>query len=571
MQRTYRSLCIAAALALLAIPLPLPSARADIAPPEQAPGSAIQPEGGTRVQMVAERVVIEVLRVKGQRQVSLPTASVKAMFTMRNMGEAVERLAVRFPLTDLSGRGDGMGGHPEIEEVAIAVNNRPAPVRVITMTNPYEPTFPPVKWAVFNAAFPPGQDVQITVEYILQSTGYPPYGRFKYILETGAGWDGPIGSAEFILRLPYQANQQNVLLGQSTPGGGFAGREVRWRFKDIEPQQEDNFYVTVMAPGVWQRILDARRQAEARPGSAAAWRELAQAYLGAISGKYGPEQGAEFVPLVEEAYRRAQESDPGSAQLHAELAQALLSLYPPIFEINPEIADKILAALRAAFERDPGNALAQKVAADLREWLSRLAEASGAEGEAARAQLEQLEQLVKQTGADKLAPTPTMLPGPPGTPEAAATPSGAGTPEATPTPAPVTPAAITGTPPAPEASPVGITGTPQAASTPAGEATPIAAAEAATQPAAPTEARAAPTAVVTPPPEAAATPDAAAAPRSADQGIPPATWIALLVTYLLGGATVYAVHRATIRRDRGRAQRATGDGQAGPPEAGAGS
>ena len=538
--------------------------------------------------MAAERVVIEVLRVKGRRDTNLPIANVTALFTMRNVGDTAERLAVRFPLTDPSGQGDGWGRHPEIERVAVAVNNRPVAVRVITMTNPYDAASPPVKWAVFNATFPPGRDVQITVEYILQSTGYPPYGRFKYILETGAGWDGPIGSVEFILKLPYQANEQNVLLGQSTPGGQFVDQEVRWRFKDIEPQEKDNFYVTVMAPSTWQRILEARRQAEANPKSAAAWRELARAYLGAISGKYGPEQGAEFVPLIEEAYRRAQENDPGSAQLYAELAQTLLNIYPPVFHINPEVIEKILAALRAAFERDPGNALAQKVVTDLRQWLSGLAQESGATGEAAKAQLERLEQLVKQTSAGKLAPTPTVPLDRPGTSEATAMPVGAGTPEATPTPAPATPpaastpeatptpalatppaastpeatptpapatpAAVTGTlPAAPEASPVGITGTLQAVGTPASEGTPMAAAEVATQPAAPAEAPAAPTAVVTLPPGATAMPDAAAASQPGAQGFQAVTCIALLLVYLIGGLVVYLIHRAMIRRDQGRA------------------
>ena len=832
MQPTHRSFRIAAAFALLVVLLPLSAARADIAPPEQAPGSAIQPEGETRVRMAAERVVIEVLRVKGQRDANLPIANVTALFTMRNAGDVVERLVVRFPLTDPSGQGDGWGGQPEVEQVAVAVDNRRVPMRIITTPNPYDAARPPVKWAAFNVAFPPGRDVQITIEYILQSTGYPPYGRFKYILETGAGWDGPIGSAEFILKLPYQANEQNVLLGQSTPGGEFVDGEVRWRFKDIEPEEKDNFYVTVMAPSAWQRILDARRQTEAAPGSAAAWRELARAYLGAIFGKYGPEQGAEFVPLVEEAYRRAQENDPNSAQLHAELAQVLLDIYPPVFELNPAIAEKILAALKAAFERDPDNALAQKVSADLREWLTRLAQAPGAEGQAAKMQLEQLERIVGQTGADELTATPTAAPVGPGTPEPPATPPAAGTPEATPTSAPATPevrptieatpagepiiattivtsttqtgavitattlstatttltdtatsqpvvvttigesriitetadvagtipttvtevsattiiTATTGGQAAPaastvitatttttitapldeagaarpgaavvitttavttattEASPleptrpatvtvivaqttisptvtitrptetgepavaetsvtssvittvttglaepgappstsivtetnvitttiepprteggspitsiitattivtaavdasglvtpgipitiivtgtlpgtpgapaIGITGTPEAVRTPRGEATPIAT-EAAAQPAVPTEAptaletpTAAVAAIITLSPGAEATQAPTAGPQPTDQGIPPTTWIALLLTYLAGGAAVYGIHRAMIRRDQERAAATTGNGQAKPPEPGAGS
>lgn len=388
------------------------------------------------MQMVAEQVTIEVLRVKGTRDTGLPIANVIASFTMRNTGNAAETMTVRFPLSDLSGWGDGFGGHPEIAQVIVTVNGKRMPTRVVTTPNPRGGSEPPIRWAAFDATFPPGKDVAIDVQYILQSTGYMPYGRFKYILETGAGWAGPIGLATFILKLPYPANEENVVLGQSTPGGQFFGDEVRWTFKDIEPTEQDNFYVTVLAPSVWERILEARQRTEAAPKSATAWRELAQAYLSAIFGKYSPEIGANFVPLIEEAYRRAQENDPTSAQLHAEWAQTLLSLYPPIFELDPTIVEKILAALKAAFERDPSNPLAQKVLSDMRDWLTQRAKSSGAEAETAKKQLEALDQIAQETGVDRLVATPTAAPTPE-SPEATTTPA---MPEVTPTTEAILPA-----------------------------------------------------------------------------------------------------------------------------------
>jgi len=429
-ERIRALLCIAAVAAsasLISLAAPV---RADIAPPEQAPGSNIQPEGATRVQMVAERVVIEVLRVKGARNTGLPVANVVASFTMHNTGNAAETMTVRFPLSDPSGWGDGFGGHPEIAQVIVTVNGKRTPTRVVTTPNPRGGSEPPIRWAAFDVTFPPSKDVAIDVQYILQSTGYMPYGRFKYILETGAGWAGPIGLATFILKLPYPANEENVVLGQSTPGGQFLGDEVRWTFKDIEPTEQDNFYVTVLAPSVWERILEARRRTEAAPKNARAWRELAQAYLSAIFGKYGPEIGANFVPLIEEAYRRAQENDPTSAQLHAEWAQTLLNLYPPIFELDPTIVEKIFASLKAAFERDPSNPLAQKVLSDMRDWLTQRAKSTGAEAETAKKQLEALDQIVRETGADQFVATPAVAPTP-GLPEATAAPAAPATPEAT--------------------------------------------------------------------------------------------------------------------------------------------
>ncbi|GIV83310.1 MAG: hypothetical protein KatS3mg052_0317 [Candidatus Roseilinea sp.] len=582
MERTLVRHCIAAIAASTSLIVPAALIRADIAPPEQAPGSNIQPEGTTRVQMAAERVTIEVLRVKGARNTGLPVANVVASFTMRNTGDAPETMTVRFPLRDPGGQGDGFGGHPEIEQVIVTVNGKRAPTRVVTTPNPRGESEPPIRWAAFDVTFPADEEVAIGVQYTLQSTGYPPYGRFKYILETGAGWYGPIGLASLVLKLPYEANAENVVLGQSTPGGTFVGDEVRWTFKDIEPSEQDNFYVTVLAPIVWERILEARRRTEATPKSAAAWRELAQAYLSAIFGKYRPEIGANFVPLIEEAYRRAQENDPTSAQLHAEWAQVLLNLYPPLFNLDPAIAEKIFAALQAAFERDPSNPLAQKVLSDMRDWLTRLAQSSGAEAETAKKQLEQLDRIARETGADRFAATPTTVPTPrlatatptpPTTPEATivATVPGAPAAEPPPTAAAPTPfvsssivtstieagAVITATTVSPVTTTLTATGTADIVAAAPATATEMSAATIITTPgaiapAAGTESEATAVAEATPPaPAAEATPAATAPPVG--QGLQPAIWLALLLTYAAGGAAVYGIHSAMIRRARERA------------------
>lgn len=579
---------IAAVAASISLILPATPVQADIAPPEQAPGSNIQPEGTTQVQMAAERVTIAVLRVKGARDTDLPVANVVASFTMRNTGNAPETMTVRFPLSDPDGRGDGFGSHPEIEQLIVAVNGKRLPTRVVTTTNPTGASEPPIRWAAFEVTFPPGKDVVINVQYILQSTGYPPYGRFKYILETGAGWYGPIGLATFVLKLPYPANEENVVLGRSTPGGQFFGDEVRWTFKDIEPTEQDNFYVTVLAPRVWEHILEARRRAQARPKSAAAWRELAQAYLSAIYGKYGVEIGGKFVPLIEEAYRRAQENDPASAQLHAEWAQALLNLYPPILELNPTAVEKILAALKAAFERDPSNPLAQRVLSDIRDWLARRAEAADAETETAKKQLEALAQIVRDTGADQFAATPTATSSP-RLPDATATPA---IPETTPTTEAISPTTepITSSVVATATTEVGLVITSTAISTVATTLTDTATVNPSrvitpggqivvTVTGAPPTSSAATQMATTDTPEPVATPmmpptrgaitgAEAATPASASEATPaaqettapaarqgeePAIWLMLLLTYIAGGAAVYSIHSLMIQRERTRA------------------
>src|SRR5690606_26879186 len=89
-----------------------------------------------------------------------------------------------------------------------------------------------IPWAVFDVTFPPNQDVMIEVTYDVEGFGYYPYEVFKYVLETGAGWNGTIGSADVILRLPYEASDKNVWVegvegyGPATQGGVFSGNEV---------------------------------------------------------------------------------------------------------------------------------------------------------------------------------------------------------------------------------------------------------------------------------------------------------------------------------------------------------
>jgi hypothetical protein len=387
---------------LCSLSVPLINARADVAPPEQAPGSSIEPAQPTRVQMAAESIVIDVLNVKGKGVSALPLASVTANFTMRNAGDADESMVVRFPISDPSGDGDGFGGQPEIDNIVVKVNGRTVPTRVVTTPNPRGEGEPPIKWAAFEVTFPQGKDTRIDVSYILQSTGYMPYGAFRYILETGAGWDGPIGQADITVKLPYPATEENVVLAESTEGGRIENGEVKWSFTDLEPTRDSNFAVTVLAPNIWGGIVNAREAVQRSPNNADAWRALARAYRAAVFVKYGPQTGANFVPQIEDAYRQAQQTDPTSAQAHAELAQALLDLNQPIFDQLPkELADKVFAELQAALKLDPRNATAVKLAGEVRTLLESLVSAGNPD---AQAQLDQLNTLITETGAQVEAP-----------------------------------------------------------------------------------------------------------------------------------------------------------------------
>lgn len=118
-------------------------ARADVAPPEQPPGSNIDPGNKTQVRMVSERVVLDVQgRPTGEQRPQLAgdaaLAQVNADFQMRNLGGDAEHLQVRFPLGDPSGQSSGFGEFPQVQNFAASVNGQHVATTVITSTNPQD-------------------------------------------------------------------------------------------------------------------------------------------------------------------------------------------------------------------------------------------------------------------------------------------------------------------------------------------------------------------------------------------------------------------------------------------------
>ena len=195
----------------LLMSIPNRSAYADVAPPETVPGSNINPESeSTQVRMVAESVTLTISEDLTDENGAV--AETRAVFTMRNLGTVEESMAVRFPLSFLYA---DLGGFPEIESIVVKVDGKTASTK--REIQPFKNS--EIPWAVFDLTFPPGQDVLIEVVYNVDGYGYYPYQAFKYILETGAGWNGTIGSAEIIVRLPYEVSEQNLdLSGQAGHG-----------------------------------------------------------------------------------------------------------------------------------------------------------------------------------------------------------------------------------------------------------------------------------------------------------------------------------------------------------------
>ena len=350
--------------------LMVPSAvRADIAPPSFPPGFNPGPEiEGTQVRMMAETVVIDVLG-NTPSSGSLGRAKVTADFTMRNVGDAAESMAVRFPISS----NNGFGEYPEIKDLQIFVNNQSVATRRISEVDPMWGS-DSVPWAEFKVNFPPNADVNIRVTYMLEGMGEYPYVAFFYIFHTGAGWQGTIGSADLIVRLPYEVNPHNVIFddeigwSSTTPGGVIDGREVRWHFEDFEPEQSNDFQLSLVMPTAWQKVLDEQSNVQKNPNDGEAWGRLGKIYKEIQFYRRGFRAGAsgdELYQLSIDAYEKAIALKPDDALWHAGLADLLaVHAYYEDFAYAEATLDKLRAMqeINRALELAPNDPKVKEIA-----------------------------------------------------------------------------------------------------------------------------------------------------------------------------------------------------------------
>jgi hypothetical protein len=310
----------------LATPQPV---HADVAPPENPPGANPQPGSQTtQVRMQAETVVMV---VRSQSVNSSPAqAEVSADFTMHNLGSTDEHLDVRFPLSFWDGESDGFGNFPEIPDLTASVDGRSVTTQRVLFAAKDGTSIP---WAVFSVTFPAGKDVHIQVKYTQDGYGYSPYVAFRYILETGAGWKDTIGSADLIVRLPYDANDVNVVIYDFTGFSGatrnftLAGKELRWHYDNLEPTTENNLSVSLVIPEVWQSVLKEKTNLANHPGDGESWGRLAKIYKELSLEKHGAMRSdptaLKLYSLSLEAYEKCLQLLPKDGLWHAGLADLL--------------------------------------------------------------------------------------------------------------------------------------------------------------------------------------------------------------------------------------------------------
>jgi tetratricopeptide (TPR) repeat protein len=358
-------------LLILAFPS---SVRADMAPPYNPPG--VNPEPGresTQVRMAAETVLIEV-RNEGE----LSAAHVTADFSMHNTGNEPENLAVRFPIAASDGRSE----YPEIKNLTIKVDGKKATHRrVIYPDISYQPE--DIPWAEFDVTFPPGEDVALQAAYDLEGTGYYPETAFYYILRTGAGWKDTIGSADIILRLPYAADPQNVIMGiqigwaETTPGGIFQGNEVRWHFEDFEPGADgtvQDMEFALVSPKIWTMLFKEKENVTQNPRDGEAWGRLGKYYKEIFFESKGyrmDEGGEQLYQASIQAYEKCLSLKPEDAQWHAGFADLLASrVYWDAWGGNygPD-AFRALEEIRTALHLAPEDSVVQEIAQNISYWL----------------------------------------------------------------------------------------------------------------------------------------------------------------------------------------------------------
>jgi tetratricopeptide (TPR) repeat protein len=333
----------------------------DIAPPEQPPGG--NPAPGmetTQVRMVDETVLIDVIPTTPEG--SLGQAKVTANFTNQNMGTQAETLTVRFPLTSAYG---SYYGEKEISDFKVKVNGESLPTHKIDSNYNGNYSGP---WAEFTVTFPPGEDVEIEVSYYVEGMGEYPYIAFQYILETGAGWNGTIGSADVVVRFPYEVNPQNVIFNpeigwsDTTPGGEIDGNEVLWHFEDLEPESSDNFAISLVMPSAWRAILREKENLAKNPQDGEAWGRLGKLYKEIYFLRKGFREdagGTELYQMSQEAYQKAVTLLPKDALWKAGFADLFWVhwYYSQGFMENPEYTEVIqaLQLLQESLQLSPKN------------------------------------------------------------------------------------------------------------------------------------------------------------------------------------------------------------------------
>lgn len=310
-------------LVLLVILLPIQPVQADMAP---LPGPAI---GGmrplqyqpTEVQMVYERVELTIqpklhIGDNPDNGMNNELVDVTAWFVMHNTGTQDEEMQAAFPLGSLNNVCNHLSDERSWGLQTFIVDNDSFKVSMNGIQLDTEikeiEGIECVNWAIFDIRFPVNQDVLVKVDYSAWTEGIGSDMLLQYVLETGAGWKGPIKQAYIIARFPYLTTDENITTALTTPGFQYLYNEIFWSYRDLEPTPDDNISIRFFEPLTWERILALRDVVNRSPTDVNAWMTLL--------GHYGQSANTD---KIHNAYEKALLANPNSAEIYALYAYQL--------------------------------------------------------------------------------------------------------------------------------------------------------------------------------------------------------------------------------------------------------
>lgn len=395
--RIHRLVIVGMLLACLIRPAP---ALADVGTVWIAQGAAITPgEEPTRVQMMTETVTLSVEPLttddpSSARLDERMVVHVVANFEMLNRSTEVETLDVWFPLTT------GIGYHSpsaaeypsQAENFEAWVNGESVPVTEAPGRDllGFRDSVP---WATWPVTFSPEQEVQLRVTYDVHPVEWGGWAVVHYILETGAGWSGPIRRGTVTFRLPYEVTPMNVQLAEIRQAYAAAGRpfdvavegsDVTFRFTDLAPKpsspdrlqalnpfpETDNLIVPLMPPSAWAEIEAAQADAEAHPESIEAQLRLAEALAAGtqrVKWLSDTETNALLIEETEATYQRALELAPEDVDARVAYLEWLAI---PRYDDgeDPTLGPGFDALLAETQELAPGDQRVRRVAVSAKQW-----------------------------------------------------------------------------------------------------------------------------------------------------------------------------------------------------------
>jgi hypothetical protein len=314
---------IALVLLFLSLFIPARSAHADIAPPP-APGfGGIKVFQPTEVEMIYERVEVDINTYPKDGDSTPHEADITAWFVMRNTGKADEQMQVVFPLSNMRNC-DESGSTPRSrvefytleDSFSVEVSGQMVITQKITS---FCSAIDEIAWGAFDVNFPVGKDVLIKVNYKMQASTneYDKSLALEYVLATGSGWKGPIKQAYVVFRFPYLVTDGNIDAAETTLGYQKLYNEIFWSFRDMEPTPKDNVVVSFFEPGLWQKIRNLESAVSKNPKDVEAWLKLLEIYHDISPFNLGQEN-------EENKYQQAIAANPDNAELYSGYANFLL-------------------------------------------------------------------------------------------------------------------------------------------------------------------------------------------------------------------------------------------------------